>query len=172
MPTASPRRRGNSSCARRRPACASGCGTRFAGHARIAVIGADDLAAEADGSFDIVVMHSVSQYLTPAELDVTLAKFRRLLAADGHLVIGDVLQPQTPAPGTDALALLRFGAGEGFFLRRGLRPRADAVFQLLVVAFGARPHPLCRSRDDRPSRRRRLRRAAPARTISATTRPG
>jgi SAM-dependent methyltransferase len=88
---------------------------RFAGETKIEVIGPDDLSSEAEGSFDLIVMHSVSQYLTPAELDATLARFRRLVAGDGRLVIGDVLQPHTQAV-TDALALLRFGAREGFFL--------------------------------------------------------
>jgi SAM-dependent methyltransferase len=87
---------------------------RFGGHANIAVIAPDDLATAADGSFDIVVMHSVSQYLTPTELDTTLARFRRLLTVDGLLLVGDVVRPHTPAL-TDALALLRFGAREGFF---------------------------------------------------------
>lgn len=88
---------------------------RFDGQAGIAVIGPDDLAGIADGAFDVIVMHSVSQYLSPAELDDTLARFRRLVADDGLLVIGDVLQPRTSA-WTDALALLRFGARAGFFL--------------------------------------------------------
>jgi SAM-dependent methyltransferase len=99
---------------------------RFAGEAKIEVIGPDDLTTSADGSFDLIIMHSVSQYLTPAELDATLARFRRLLASDGRLVIGDVLQPHTQAL-TDALALLRFGAREGFFLA--------AVFGLVRTLF-------------------------------------
>lgn len=88
---------------------------RFADNARIAVAGPEALAAMPDASFDLIVMHSVSQYLTAAELDTTLALFRRLIAPAGTLVLGDVLQPHTNAL-TDALALLRFGAREGFFV--------------------------------------------------------
>jgi hypothetical protein len=41
--------------------------------------------------------------------------FHRLLQADGALVVSDVIPPQVPAV-TDALALLRFGAANGFLL--------------------------------------------------------
>jgi SAM-dependent methyltransferase len=88
---------------------------RFGGDTRIAVMGPDDLTALADGSVDLVVMHSVSQYLSTQELDAALYLFRRLLTADGMLVVGDVLQPHTSAF-TDALALLAFGARHGFFV--------------------------------------------------------
>jgi len=68
-----------------------------------------------------VILHSVSQYLSPAQLDDLLKLFRRLLVHDGKLVIGDVVQPNTPA-WKDALALLQFGWRDGFFLAalRGL----------------------------------------------------
>jgi SAM-dependent methyltransferase len=88
---------------------------RFGANPRITVIGPDELQALADGSADLIVMHSVAQYLSPLELDQTLTLFRRLLAAHGMLVVGDVLQPHTSAV-TDAVALLRFGAREGFFV--------------------------------------------------------
>jgi hypothetical protein len=88
---------------------------RFGSDPRITVIGPDELAARPDGSVDVVIMHSVAQYLSPPEFDHTLGLFRRLLAADGALVVGDILQPQTSAL-ADAVALLRFGVQEGFFL--------------------------------------------------------
>jgi ubiquinone/menaquinone biosynthesis C-methylase UbiE len=69
----------------------------------------------ADGSFEVVILHSVSQYLSQAQLDELLKLFRRLLVRDGKLVIGDVVQPDTPA-WKDALALLQFGWRDGFFL--------------------------------------------------------
>lgn len=86
-----------------------------------AVLAPEEVMALPDGAFDVVIMHSVSQYLSPAELDRLLAQFHRLLRADGRLVVGDVVQPDTPA-WKDALALLRFGWREGFFLAalRGL----------------------------------------------------
>jgi SAM-dependent methyltransferase len=94
---------------------------RLAHETCIAVLSPEDAAALPDGLFDVVIMHSVSQYLSPAELDDLLARFRRLLQPDGKLVIGDVAQPGTPA-WKDALALLNFGWRDGFFLAalRGL----------------------------------------------------
>ncbi len=88
---------------------------RVAHERSIAVLAPDEVAALPDGSFDVVIMHSVSQYLSPAELDALLAQFRRLLQPSGKLVIGDVVQPDIPA-WKDAIALLRFGWREGFFL--------------------------------------------------------
>jgi ubiquinone/menaquinone biosynthesis C-methylase UbiE len=87
---------------------------RFATNATIEVCGADRLATLPDHTVDLVIMHSVAQYLTGEELDAALALFRRLLRPDGRLLIGDVIAPATSAL-TDALALLRFGAGHGFF---------------------------------------------------------
>jgi SAM-dependent methyltransferase len=87
---------------------------RFAKSPRIEVCGADRTAGVPDRSVDLVIMHSVAQYLTGAELDAALALFRRLLKSDGLLVLGDIISPGTSAL-TDALALLRFGARHGFF---------------------------------------------------------
>src|SRR5712672_3087643 len=72
------------------------------------------LAALPDHTVDLVVMHSVAQYLTAQELDAALVLFGRLLSPTGSLVLGDVIRPTTSALG-DALALLRFGARHGFF---------------------------------------------------------
>ena len=66
------------------------------------------------GSFDLIVMHSVAQYLAAAELDRLLAVFRRLLKPGGLFVIGDIVLPRLAAPAA-ALALLRFGVANGFF---------------------------------------------------------
>ena len=87
---------------------------RYAGHPKIAVIAAEQAAALPKASFDLVVMHSVAQYLTQAELDRLLAMFRALLKPDGLFVLGDVVPPHIAAPAA-ALALLRFGAANGFF---------------------------------------------------------
>ena len=94
---------------------------KYAGDQKIAVCSTDDVVQLPQNSIDLAVMHSVSQYLSAAQLDELLALFKRLLARDGKLVIGDVVQPDTPA-WKDALALLRFGWREGFFFAalRGL----------------------------------------------------
>jgi SAM-dependent methyltransferase len=87
---------------------------RFAQNPKIEVCGTDRLAALPDRSVELVIMHSVAQYLTAQELDAALALFRRLVSPDGMLVLGDIIRPGTLAL-TDALALLRFGARDGFF---------------------------------------------------------
>jgi SAM-dependent methyltransferase len=86
---------------------------RYQASPKIEVATPDALAARPDASVDLIIMHSVSQYLAPDELDAVLALFGRLLAPNGTLLVGDVLQPNTSAV-TDAVALLRFGARHGF----------------------------------------------------------
>ena len=75
----------------------------------------DEAAAQPAGSFDLIVLHSVAQYLTAAELDAMMATFRRLLKPSGLFVLGDIVPPKL-ASFWAALALLRFGAAKGFFL--------------------------------------------------------
>jgi SAM-dependent methyltransferase len=87
---------------------------RHAGHAKISVVTPDQAAAMRAGSLDLIVLHSVAQYLSGSELDRLLATFRRLLKPDGLFVIGDIVPPHLAAPAA-ALALLRFGAQNGFF---------------------------------------------------------
>jgi len=87
---------------------------RWANAPGIEVCGADQIARLADHSVDLIIMHSVAQYLTGPELDAVLALFRRLVKQDGMLMLGDVIDPRTSAA-SDAVALLRFGARDGFF---------------------------------------------------------
>ncbi|HEU0217474.1 MAG TPA: methyltransferase domain-containing protein [Stellaceae bacterium] len=97
------------------PGVRAGLAARFAGNAKIQVAGPDEVAHLPDGTLDLIVLHSVAQYLQPAELDALVRRFRRLLKADGLLVVSDVIPPQVPAA-TDAWALLRFGAAHGFLV--------------------------------------------------------
>ena len=89
--------------------------TRFGGHPKIAVMAPEELALLPPQSLDLIVMHSVAQYLTADELAAVLATFRRLIKPDGLFLLGDVIPPNV-SPATDALALLRFGARGGFLL--------------------------------------------------------
>jgi SAM-dependent methyltransferase len=95
------------------PAVRGRLAQRFADHPKIAVRAPDDIAALAPGSFDLIVLHSVAQYLTPKELDDLLVQFHRLLRTSGLFILGDVIPPHVSAWG-DAWALIRFGAREGF----------------------------------------------------------
>jgi SAM-dependent methyltransferase len=87
---------------------------RYASHPKIAVISADEASGLPDASFDLVVVHSVAQYLSDAELTRLLGLFHRIVKPDGLLILGDIVPPRLAAPAA-ALALLRFGAANGFF---------------------------------------------------------
>ena len=87
---------------------------RFASNDKIVVRKPEDLAFLPDGWVDVVILHSVTQYLSPQEFDALAVLFRRLLKPGGLLVLGDVIPRRTSAI-TDAWKLLRFGAREGFF---------------------------------------------------------
>jgi len=87
---------------------------RFADNPKIHVIAAHDMARLPEHSLDLILLHSVAQYLTPAGTGALFALFRRLLKPAGLLVVSDVLQPKVAAA-ADALALLQFGKAKGFF---------------------------------------------------------
>jgi SAM-dependent methyltransferase len=88
---------------------------RYAGNPKIEVRSIDELEALPKNSLDLAVMHSVTQYMTPAELAAALDLMRRLLKPRGQLVLGDIVAPDTIAA-VDAAALLRFGLANGFFI--------------------------------------------------------
>ena len=87
---------------------------RYGGDPKIAVSDPEEAAALPDHSFDLIVLHSVAQYLTGEQLDGLLVTFRRLLKTNGLLLVGDIVQPRFAAPAA-ALALLRFSITNGFF---------------------------------------------------------
>jgi SAM-dependent methyltransferase len=97
------------------PRVRAGIAARFAGNAKIRAVAPDEVERLADHSLDLIVLHSVAQYLTSEELAKLLALFHRLLNADGVLVVSDIIPPDVAAS-TDALALLRFGAANRFFV--------------------------------------------------------
>ena len=99
---------------------------RFAPDTRIRVRSLDDIRKMPEKSVDLVVMNSVAQYMTPAELDAAFAIIRRLLKPGGRLVLGDILRPEVGMP-RDVIALLRFAATHGFL--------RDALIGLVSTAL-------------------------------------
>ena len=99
---------------------------RYAPNTKIRVRSPEELRRMPEASIDLVVMNSVAQYMTQAELDVALAVIRRLLKPTGRLVLGDILRPGV-GMGRDVLALLRFAAANGFL--------KDALFGLMATAL-------------------------------------
>jgi SAM-dependent methyltransferase len=87
---------------------------RFKANPKIVVVSTDQAASMLPQSFDMVILHSVSQYLTPEEFGRKAALFHRLLQPGGLLVVGDVV-PLDASALSDAWALLRFGWRDGFF---------------------------------------------------------
>jgi SAM-dependent methyltransferase len=110
---------------------------RFAGNSKIAVRKPEDVAAITARSLDVIVMHSVAQYLSGEELDALLKTFHRLLKPGGLLVLGDVIPRRLLALG-DALALLRFGSEEGFLWAavRGLLRTYFSPYRRLRKSLG------------------------------------
>jgi SAM-dependent methyltransferase len=88
---------------------------RFADNEKICVLSPQEAAALPDGSADLIVMHSVAQYLTKDQAQDIFVLFHRLLRKDGSFVLGDVVRPGVSAI-TDASALLGLAAANGFFL--------------------------------------------------------
>src|SRR6195952_5184827 len=99
---------------------------RFAPNTRIRVRSLDDLRHMEEKSVDLVVMNSVAQYMTSAELDAAFAVIRRLLKPGGRLVLGDILRPEV-GMARDVIALLRFAATHGFL--------KDAMIGLVSTAL-------------------------------------
>lgn len=66
-------------------------------------------------SLDLIVVNSVLQYLSRPDLDGLLVAWKRLLKPGGQLLIADVI-PHDVGPLTDVAALLKLGAGNGFFI--------------------------------------------------------
>ncbi|CAH1656663.1 Ubiquinone/menaquinone biosynthesis C-methylase UbiE [Hyphomicrobiales bacterium] len=88
-------------------------GERFAPVANINVASPEDIAALPAGSFDLVIINSVLQYLTKDEAAAVFATLRGKLAPGGRLVLADILQPGV-SPLADVKALLGFGWTGGF----------------------------------------------------------
>jgi SAM-dependent methyltransferase len=97
------------------PNVRAGLAARFASNTKIAVRSPEEIATEPDACLDVIVMHSVAQYMTPVELDELLSLFRRLLKPDGCLILGDIVPREVPA-WVDAWALIRFAHANGFLI--------------------------------------------------------
>ena len=145
-------------------------GRRFAGDGNISVASPDEVAAMPAGSFDVIAVNSVVQYLTAADLDRLLGVWKRLLAPDGVLIVGDVRPPGIGAA-TDIAALLRYAARNGFLIaalgglvrtlfsdyrtlrkRLGLATYSEAAFLGLLAAAGFSAERLPRNLEHNPAR--------------------
>ena len=143
---------------------------RFGGNPKIEVRTPEEIAAMPSGSLDVVVLHSVAQYLTAKELDDLLVLFRRLLGAKRRF------HPRRHHPAA-RLGPGRCGGadpvcrGQRLSRRRPRRTRAHVRLRLLAPALTPRPHPLRRGGGDAETRRRRFFGAARAGEYRSQPRP-
>lgn len=88
---------------------------RFEGNRAVHVLAPEEAKALAAGSLDLVVIHSVAQYLTKPDFAALVADFAQKLKSGGSIIVGDIL-PNDLSAMTDARALLRFGFEGGFLV--------------------------------------------------------
>jgi ubiquinone/menaquinone biosynthesis C-methylase UbiE len=88
---------------------------RLASVANVTIVSPEALEAVPDRSIDLIVVNSVVQYLSKSQVVACLAQWHRKLSASGRLVVADVIPPGI-GPLTDATALLRFAAANGFLI--------------------------------------------------------
>jgi SAM-dependent methyltransferase len=119
------------------PSVRAAMAARFASNPRIKVLAPEEVERLPDRSLDLVVMNSVVQYLTQAELDRLLALWRRLLAPGGSLIVADVIPPDVGAL-SDVTALLRYAGRHGFLLAAlmGLARTAVSPYRKLRSQIG------------------------------------
>jgi SAM-dependent methyltransferase len=119
------------------PRIRAGIDVRFAKNAKIRAVAPDEVERLREHSLDLIVLHSVAQYLRREESAALFAQFNRLLKIDGLLVVSDVPSPHV-GPLTDASALLRFAAANGFLVAAvvGLARTLMSDYWRLRMRFG------------------------------------
>jgi SAM-dependent methyltransferase len=125
------------------PSVRANVAARFAGNPKIRVLAPDDVARLQEQSLDLIVFHSVAQYLEPQQTYALFALFRRLLKPDGILIVGDVI-PHKVAIFDDVGGLLRLAAQNGFFgaalvglLRTALSEYSRLRLQIGITTYSA-----------------------------------
>jgi SAM-dependent methyltransferase len=99
----------------RAPRVRASIATRFADNPKLRVVEPEEVERLPQHSLDLIVLHSVAQYLTSDDAGALFALFHRLLKRNGILIVSDVIPPYGSAI-SDALALLRLGAANGFLI--------------------------------------------------------
>jgi len=119
------------------PRVSNGLAARFAGHAKIHALAPEDVERLPDHCVDLIVLHSVVQYLSREQTQNLFTLFRRLLKSSGMMLVGDVIPPHVRAARA-AAALLRFGAANGFLFAAlgGLVRTAFSDYRRMSSRFG------------------------------------
>jgi SAM-dependent methyltransferase len=113
--------------------------SRFAEHAKIAVLTPEEIRELPRNSQSVIVINGLLQYLSETELKELLAILRPLLKNDGILVIGDVI-PRDRSIFADAAALLGFAFEHKFFIAAlfGLVKTFFSEYSRLLLELGLR----------------------------------
>ena len=111
---------------------------RFKGNAKIRAVSPEEVKRLPERSLDLIVLHSVAQYLSSEEAGILFALFHRLMKPDGVLLVSDVIPPKI-AVWTDVSELLRFAAANGFLIAAlaGLVRNSLSSYSRLRVAEGS-----------------------------------
>jgi ubiquinone/menaquinone biosynthesis C-methylase UbiE len=88
--------------------------SRLAGQSKTRVVDSAELVAIRSNSLDLVIVNSVVQYLSRDQFSDALELFARLLKSDGTLVLGDIIEAQTPLI-SHAATFLHFAFRNRFF---------------------------------------------------------
>lgn len=75
-------------------------------------------------AFDLILVNSVAQYMTPAELWAWVGGWGRLLAPDGQIVLSDLISPDH-GPFSDVVDLFLFGVHHGSPFRAAKQALGD-----------------------------------------------
>jgi cyclopropane fatty-acyl-phospholipid synthase-like methyltransferase len=110
--------------------------------------GGRDAAGGIGRTFDLILVNSVAQYMAASEFWGWLPRWRSMLAADGRLVLSDLIAPDHGGL-SDIGDLLRFGARRGWPLRAAV----DAVGGIRNYWRTSRNVPLLRVGRDELIRR-------------------
>jgi cyclopropane fatty-acyl-phospholipid synthase-like methyltransferase len=93
-------------------------------------VGLLDLGAqsgsEVQGRFDLVLVHSVVQYMSTDELRAWLEKWGLMLAPGGRLVLSDLIVPGAGSP-LELVSYLMFALRKGFFWNAFLKGMSETL---------------------------------------------
>lgn len=97
------------------PAVRDKLAARFGANPAIEIATPEDVEALPAGSLDLIVVHSVAQYIDRDEFARLVDMLAGKLRPGGRIVLGDILPPGL-SPLVDAGALLEFGLAGGFLI--------------------------------------------------------
>lgn len=147
-----------------------GLARRFGDRKGVSILDAEAVAALPDAAFDLIVVNSVLQYVSPDAATELIRSLARLVKPDGRMLVGDVLPPELGAL-TDVRELLAFAVRERFLVaalaglvrtalsdysriraRVGLTRYSVVAFERLARSAGLQAEPLQRNIGHNPHR--------------------